>query len=94
MSFADILLFLLDKWFCIVYTVLSSINLEGDEMQIIFVNGQAVAYSWSTGCIAKRIATLLEQARKGNEELERVCLWLEKHGHADLAEELLERLIR
>lgn len=63
-------------------------------MQALIIEGRAIAYSWSTGCVAKRMETLLEQARKGDDELERVCLWLEKHGHADLAHGLLERYVR
>ena len=63
-------------------------------MQIIVINGRAMVYSWSTGCKTKRIETFLEQARRGDDELLRVCLWLEKHGHADLAHELLDRFVR
>jgi hypothetical protein len=60
-------------------------------MQVAIVNGQARAFSWTTGWVAKREETLLEQARKSPEELRRVCLWLQNHGRHDEALALRER---
>ena len=60
-------------------------------MQVAIVSGKAMAYSWTTGWVARREETILEQARKCPESLERVCLWLQNHGRLDEALELLER---
>ena len=62
-------------------------------MQIIFIGKDAAVFSFSLGAMRRREETLIEQARKGPEELQRVCLWLENHGHPDLAEPLLERFV-
>ena len=64
-------------------------------MQDIIVTngGVAVVFSFTDGCKCPRKETLVEQARKGAEELQQVCLWLELHGHRDLAEELLDRFV-
>ncbi len=60
-------------------------------MQVVVVDGRARAFSWTTGWVAKREESLLEQARKCPEEHRRVCLWLENHGRQDEALALRER---
>lgn len=60
-------------------------------MQVAIVSGKAMAFSWTTGWVARREESFVEQARKSPEALERVCLWLQNHGRLEEALELLER---
>ncbi len=61
-------------------------------MQVIVIDGIAVVYSFTTGPRVKRQEEeLIRAARKSPDELMRVCLWLEQHGHRDMAHALLDR---
>ena len=60
-------------------------------MHVIIIDGIAVAYSFTTGPKVKQEEELIRAARKNPDELMRVCLWLERHGHRDLAHALLDR---
>lgn len=62
-------------------------------MQIIIIDNQVYVFTWADGLRTRRKETLLEQARKSEEDLLRVCLWLEKHGEPEEAIHLMERLL-
>jgi hypothetical protein len=60
---------------------------------IVSKDGSVAVFSFVDGIKCPRLETLIEQARKSEDELQRVCLWLENHGQHDLADTLLERLV-
>ena len=63
-------------------------------MNIVIIDGVAAVFSWADGAKARREESLLQQARKSDEDLLRVCLWLERHGRGDEALGLLEAELR
>ncbi len=63
-------------------------------MQVLVVDGRPGVYTWSEGFKTCRGQTLLEQASKSEEDLLRVCLWLENQGQIEEAVELMERILR
>ena len=63
-------------------------------MQIVFVAGCPAVFNWADGLVFRREETLLEIARKSEDHLLQVCLWLENHGQKEEALGLLERLVR
>lgn len=62
-------------------------------MQVLVIDGQPGVYTWSEGFKTCRERSLLEQASKSEEDLLRVCLWLENHGRIEEAIELMERIL-
>lgn len=62
-------------------------------LQIVVVNSKPGIYTWADGFKARREELLLEQASKSDEDLLRVCLWLENHDHKEEAIALLERVL-
>jgi hypothetical protein len=62
-------------------------------LQIVTKNGKPEVYTWADGFKARREESLLEQASKSDEDLLRVCLWLENHDHKEEAIALLERVL-
>ena len=62
--------------------------------QIVVVNGRPGVYSWTDGLKTRREESLVETARKSEDHLLQVCLWLEKHGQKEAALDLLEKILR
>lgn len=59
-------------------------------MNIVMIGGVAAVFSWSDGFSVRQEEPLLAQARKSDDDLLRVCLWLEHHGREEEAIALLE----
>ena len=70
--------------------------LKGESMaavQIVVINGRPGVYTWTCGYVFRREESLMEIARKSEDHLLQVCLWLEKHGMQEQALELLEMVL-
>lgn len=61
--------------------------------QIVVINGRPGVYSWTGGFKSRREESLVEIARKSEDHLLQVCLWLENRGQKEEALELLERVL-
>lgn len=63
-------------------------------VQIVVINGRPGVFSWTCGFKFRHAESLEEQARRSEDDLLQVCLWMENHGYAEEAIELMERILR
>lgn len=62
-------------------------------LQIVVVNGKPGVYTWADGFKTRREEPLEQRARRSEDDLLQVCLWLENHGQKEEAIALLERVL-
>jgi len=62
-------------------------------MQIVIVNGRPGVFTWTGGFKTRREDSLHTQARKSDDHLLQVCLWLENHGQKEEALVLMEQVL-
>lgn len=60
---------------------------------IVVIDGRPGVFTWTGGFTFRREESLFEQAKRSEEHLLQVCLWLEKHGRNEEAWDLMERLL-